>query len=139
MVDVVARQQALEALVERIRQLGPPNWVQIYAAFEYKQEAGEPTFTWLMLGVVNLGERWGFGQFDPDGQVFDLAMDYHAACGPDAWTTLELKVDYDGAFDAEQHYDPVPPGEEFAADLQERTESYPQTWAREHGDAPHAG
>lgn len=134
MIDVVARQRTLEALVERLRQLGPPNWVQIYAAFEFKHDAEEPSFTWLILGVVNLGDRWGFGQIDNDPQVYELAMDYRAACG-EAWTTLELKVDYDGEFHADQAYDPVPDGE-FAPALLERLEGYGQTWARAHGAAP---
>lgn len=139
MVDVLARQLALEALVERIRQIGPPNWAQIYAAFEAKQVDDEPSFTWLMLGVVNRGDRWGFGQFDQDEQVYDLAMAYRDACGEQAWTTLELKVDYDGEFHADQAYEPVPPGENFAPALLDRLQTYNQTWIAEHGPAPHAG
>ena len=135
--DVLARQAVLEELVLRIVEIGPPNWVHAYAAFEYKVADGEPSFTWLMLGVVNLGDRWGFGQFDSDPRVYDLAMAYHDSFGDEGWTTLELKVDYDSHFDAQHGYDPVPP-DAFDPALMTRLESYGETWTREHGPAPHA-
>ncbi len=135
MIDVEAREAALRALVDRVVEIAPANWVQIYAAFEVHPG---PSFTWVLLGAVNLGDRWGFGQFDLDDQVYDLAMTYREACGPDAWSTLELKVDYDGAFDAAQGYDPIGPGDTFGSALLDRLQSYGETFTREHGQAPHA-
>lgn len=138
MSDVLAQQGALDELALRIVEIGPANWVQVYAAFEYKIAAGEPSFTWLMLGVVNLGDTWGFGQFDLDPGVYDLAMAYHDSFGDKAWTTLELKVDYDSHFDATLGYEPVPP-DTFDSALMDRLEGYGETWKREHGPAPHEG
>ncbi len=136
MSDVLTRQGALDELALRIVEIGPANWVQVYAAFEYKIADGEPSFTWLMIGVVNLGGKWGFGQFDSDPRVYDLAMAYHDTFDDEGWTTLELKVDYDTHFDATHGYQPVPPGT-FDPALMSRLESYGETWRREHGRAPH--
>lgn len=137
MVDVVERKSTLRALVERISVIAPPNWAQIYAAFEYKTTRTGPSFTWLMLGVVNLGRSWGFGQLDNDPQVYDLAMAYRDACGDEPWTVLELKVDYDGAFDAQQGYGPVRSDDDFDPELLQRLQDYGEAWVREHGVAPH--
>ncbi len=138
MQDVVEQQAALDALVLRIAEIGPPNWVQAFAAFEYKIAAGEPSFTWLMLGVVNLGDSWGFGQFENDPNVYDLAIAYHDTFTDTPWTSLELKVDYDSHFEVQLGYDPVPP-DTFDPGLMNRLESYGETWKREHGPAPHEG
>lgn len=138
MVDVVARETALRRLVERISAIAPANWMQIYAAFEYKTADGEPSFTWLMLGVVNLGQSWGFGQLDNDPQVYDLAMAYRRACGDEPWTALELRVDYDGEFHADQGYGLVRSDDEFDPALLGRLQDYGQTWTRKHGAAPQA-
>ncbi|WP_375492699.1 hypothetical protein [uncultured Jatrophihabitans sp.] len=138
MQDVLVRQDALEALVRCIADIGPPNWIQTYAAFEYKSADGEPSFTWLLVGVVNHGVTWGFGQFDQDPQVYDLAMAYHDMFDDQGWTSLELKVDYDGEFHAEHGYGPVPP-DTFDPALMNRLQHYGETWTREHGPAPHQG
>ncbi|MFT4082990.1 MAG: hypothetical protein QM638_10420 [Nocardioides sp.] len=136
MVDVVARQEALEALVERIRQIAPPRWVQVYLAFETHPDGSNPT--WVMLGAVNADNRWGFGQFDLDPQVFDLAVAFLDVSEP-TWTTLELKVDRAGTFDVDLGYDGTAPAGEFTPALLERLQDYPTTFQAEYGDPPHAG
>lgn len=135
MVDVVARQQALEALVERVRQIAPPRWVQVYLAFETHPDGSDPT--WAMLGAVNADDRWAFGQFDLDPVVFDLAMAFRDASDP-AWTALELKVDRAGTFDADLSYDGAAPAGEFSPALLERLQTYPAAFQAEYGDPPHA-
>lgn len=136
MVDVAARQQALEALVMRIGQIAPSQWEQIYLAFETHPDGAEPT--WVMIGAIHADDRWAFGQFDPDAQVYDLTTAFREASEP-RWSALELKVDRTGRFATELSYDGAAPAGKFSAGLLERLQGYPAAFHAQYGQPPHAG
>jgi len=134
-MDVIARQRALEALAGRLHDIGPGGWVRLFAAFETHPDGSD--LTWAIVGAVNLGDRWGFGQLDQDPQTHDLALAFRAASEP-AWTSCELTVDRAADFSVELGYDGTAPAGQFSPAVLDRLQSFPETFQQDFGAPPHA-
>lgn len=132
---MIARQEALEALVDRLNEIGPGGWVRLLAAFEAHPDGSD--LTWAIVGAVNLGDRWGFGQLDQDPVTHDLALAFRTACEP-AWSSCELTVDRAADFSVDLGYDGTAPAGEFSAEVLNRLQSFPETFQHEFGAPPHA-
>lgn len=138
-IDVVERQRALVALAARLNEIAPGGVVQVYAGFQAPQadDQIEGELNGAIIGVANLGDRWGFGQFDQDPITFELVRDVYLASGDDRWTTLEIKVDHDREFTISLGYDPLPEGHDLDPRVLDRLQGYNASFVAEHGPAPH--
>jgi hypothetical protein len=133
-VDAERRQEAVEALARRLLAIAPDNVVQVYGGFQAPADA-ERHFG-AIVGAADLGDRWGFGQFDQDPVVFDLVREFWEASGDEPWTTCEIKVDRDGAFTVDLGYAPLPDGADIDRGLVVRLEDYGSSFVAEHGERP---
>ena len=136
MVDVIARQQAIEQLVARLSDIAPPNWVRVRAAFETHPDGSD--VTWAIVGAVNLGDRGGYGQFDNDPVTYDRAMEFLAASDP-AWTSCVVTVDRGTDFDVDLGYDGTTPAGQFSPEVADTLNDFPTDFEKTYGAPPHSG
>lgn len=132
-VDAGRRQEALEAVVRRLLEIAPPNAAEVYAGFQ--APASDTEHYGAVVGAVNLGDRWGFGQFDQDPVLFDLVREFWEA-SDDRWTTCEIKARPEGDFDVQLGYAPLPDGQVMDPGVVDRLQSYGDTFVAAHGAAP---
>lgn len=138
-MDAATQQEQIGAIARRFVQLAPDGWARLVGNWEATLVDGEVSLNWITLGVVDLGDRWGAGQFGYDEQLYDLVagLNEGMARAGERWTVLDLEVDRDGAFRTRFGYGPVKrtvgiSDEESLG----RFEKYLDTWVAEHGPVP---
>lgn len=138
-MEATEQQQMIRAIAERLVQVAPEGWARLVGNWEASLVDDEVSLNWITLGVVDLGDRWGAGQFGYDGTLYDLVAQLNQAMAQDAerWTVLDLEVDRDGAYRTRFGYGPTKrtlgvSDEESVG----RFENYLDAWVAEHGQVP---
>ena len=133
------QQQAVRAVAQRFVEIAPAGWVRLVGNWEATRVDGRVNLNYVTLGVVDLQDRWGVGQFDFDERLYDLVVELHEAMAADGdrWTVLDLEVDADGAFRTSFGYGQ--PKRSLGIEDEEsmgRFQDYLATWVAEHGERP---
>lgn len=141
-VEASEQQERIRAVAERLVQVAPQGWARLVGNWEATVVDGEVSLNWITLGVVDLGDRWGAGQFGYDAVLYDLVVELNEAVAAtgERWSVLDLEVDRDGDFRTQFGYGPARrtlgiPDEESLG----RFESYLDSWVAEHGPVPGGG
>lgn len=141
-MEPLEQQRHVQAIAQRFVEVAPQGWARLVGNWEAVPGSdGRPVLNYLTLAVVDLGDRWGFGQIDYDEPLYDLVADLRVAAeadGPEGtWTVLDLEVDADGTFRTDFSYDP-PKRTNGILDEESigRFENYLQGWIEQHGPTP---
>lgn len=141
-MEPLEQQRHVQAIAQRFVEVAPQGWSRLVGNWEAAPGSdGRPVLNYLTLAVVDLGDRWGFGQIDYDEPLYDLVADFRVAAeadGPEGtWTVLDLEVDADGTFRTDFSYDP-PKRSNGILDEESigRFENYLQGWIEQHGPTP---
>lgn len=133
------QQQQVRAIAERFVALAPEGWARLVGNWEATLVDGEVSLNYITLGIVDLGDRWGAGQFGFDEPLYDLVAELNEGMAQrgERWTTLDLEVDRDGAF--RTHFGYGAPKRTLGVHDEEsmgRFENYLDRWTAEHGSVP---
>lgn len=138
-MNALQQQEMVAAIAGRLVQVAPQGWARLVGNWEATLVNDEVSLNWITLGIVDLGDRWGAGQFGYDATLYDLVAQLNEAMAAqgERWTVLDLEVDRDGAYRTSFGYGPAKrtlgiSDEESLG----RFENYLDTWVAEHGRVP---
>lgn len=138
-MEASAQQEQVRAIAERFVHIAPDGWARLVGNWEASVADDQVSLNWITLGVVDLGDRWGAGQFGYDERLYDLVAELNEgmARAGERWTVLDLEIDRDGTF--RTHFGYGPAKRTLGISDEESTgrfEKYLDTWVAEHGPVP---
>lgn len=144
-MGLAEQQDQLGAVARRFAQVAPQGWARLLGNWEATVDAaGAVSLNWITTAVVDGGDRWLYGQVAYDEPLYDAVVrlnELSAQDGPDRrWTTLDLRLDADGAIAVDLGYDePKRTNGVHDEESLGRFEQYLDTWVAEHGPVPAGG
>ncbi|WP_019137338.1 hypothetical protein [Cellulomonas massiliensis] len=141
-MGLAEQQEQLGAVARRFAQVAPQGWARLLGNWEATVDgAGAVSLNWITTAVVDGGDRWLYGQVAYDEPLYDAVVrlnELSAQDGPDRrWTTLDLRLDADGAIAVDLGYDePKRTNGVHDEESLGRFEQYLDTWVAEHGPVP---
>lgn len=131
--DTIAR------IARRFVEIAPTGWARLIGNWEATGEPGSANLNYITTAVVDIGDRWGYGQLDFDEPLYDLVVELHRQMAEreDLWTVLDLEVDADGTFRTNFGYDQAKRTEGVMdEESYGRFQTYLDGWVAEHGPVP---
>lgn len=136
-------QQHVAGIGQRFVEVAPADWYHLVGNWEASPDPSGVSLNFLTLAVVDLGDRWGFGQIEFDEPLYDAVAEFALAArsrpfsGSGPWTVLDLEINNEGQFDSKFGFD-EPKRTNGVMDEESigRFENYLETWIAEHGPVP---
>lgn len=140
-MKVSEQQDKIEAVARRMVQVAPDGWVKIVGSWEATpgDEGQPPHLNWITMAVVDLGDRWGAGQFDFDEPLYDMVAELHQGMQQrgDDWTLMDLEIATDGSYRTQFGYgEPRRTRGELDDESMGRFWNLLSDWVAEHGSVP---
>lgn len=138
-MEASQQQEAVRGIAQRFVEIAPSGWARLVGNWEATLVDGAVNLNYVTLGVVDLGDRWGAGQFDFDEPLYDRVAELNEAMAAigERWSVMDLEVDADGAFRTHFGYGPAKRSQGIHdEESMGRFENYLATWVAEHGERP---
>lgn len=131
--------ETIARIARRFVEIAPTGWARLIGNWEATGEPGSANLNYITTAVVDIGDRWGYGQLDFDEPLYDLVVELHGQMAEreDLWTVLDLEVDADGTFRTNFGYGQAKRTEGVMdEESYGRFQTYLDGWVTEHGPVP---